>query len=60
MFLPYANLGLIVVDEAHEISFKQDDGVRYNARDVSVMVVGPPKAPPLESTMRATLAKGAQ
>jgi primosomal protein N' (replication factor Y) len=37
LFLPYGNLGLIVVDEAHEISFKQDDGVRYNARDVAVM-----------------------
>ncbi|ALE16942.1 Helicase PriA essential for oriC /DnaA-independent DNA replication [Altererythrobacter epoxidivorans] len=37
LFLPYRNLGLIVVDEAHEVSFKQDDGVRYNARDVSVM-----------------------
>ncbi|MEO0698498.1 MAG: primosomal protein N' [Pseudomonadota bacterium] len=37
LFLPYAHLGLIVVDEAHEVSFKQDDGVRYNARDVSVM-----------------------
>jgi primosomal protein N' (replication factor Y) len=37
LFLPYARLGLIVVDEAHEVSFKQDDGVRYNARDVSVM-----------------------
>ncbi len=37
LFLPYANLGLIVVDEAHEISFKQDEGVRYNARDVAVM-----------------------
>ncbi|MFO6448513.1 primosomal protein N' [Erythrobacter sp. NE805] len=37
LFLPYAELGLIVVDEAHEISFKQDDGVRYNARDVAVM-----------------------
>jgi len=37
LFLPYADLGLIIVDEAHEISFKQDDGVRYNARDVSVM-----------------------
>ncbi len=37
LFLPYADLGLIVVDEAHEVSFKQDDGVRYNARDVAVM-----------------------
>ena len=37
LFLPFAQLGLIVVDEAHEISFKQDDGVRYNARDVAVM-----------------------
>lgn len=37
LFLPYARLGLIVVDEAHETSFKQDDGVRYNARDVAVM-----------------------
>ncbi|HKX77054.1 MAG TPA: primosomal protein N' [Novosphingobium sp.] len=37
LFLPYASLGLIVVDEAHEISFKQDDGVRYNARDVAVI-----------------------
>ena len=37
LFLPFAKLGLIVVDEAHEVSFKQDDGVRYNARDVAVM-----------------------
>ena len=37
LFLPYAKLGLIVVDEAHETSFKQDEGVRYNARDVAVI-----------------------
>jgi primosomal protein N' (replication factor Y) len=37
LFLPYAKLGLLVVDEAHEVSFKQDDGVRYNARDVAVI-----------------------
>ena len=37
LFLPYARLGLVVVDEAHEVSFKQDDGVRYNARDVAVI-----------------------
>ncbi|MEH3100820.1 primosomal protein N' [Sphingomonas adhaesiva] len=37
LFLPYAQLGLIVVDEAHETSFKQEDGVHYHARDVAVM-----------------------
>ena len=37
LFMPFAKLGLIVVDEAHEVSFKQDDGVRYNARDVAVI-----------------------
>jgi len=37
LFLPYPNLGLIVVDEAHESSFKQEDGVHYHARDVAVM-----------------------
>ncbi|WP_449697105.1 primosomal protein N' [Allosphingosinicella flava] len=37
LFLPYADLGLIVVDEAHEVSFKQEDGVQYHARDVAVM-----------------------
>lgn len=37
LFLPYSNLGLIVVDEAHEPSFKQEDGVQYHARDTAVM-----------------------
>ncbi|MGZ8283990.1 MAG: primosomal protein N', partial [Allosphingosinicella sp.] len=35
--LPYRRLGLIVVDEAHEASFKQEEGVQYHARDVAVM-----------------------
>ncbi|WP_294334890.1 primosomal protein N' [uncultured Sphingomonas sp.] len=37
LFLPYPRLGLIVVDEAHETSFKQEEGVHYHARDVAVM-----------------------
>ena len=37
LFLPYHNLGLIIVDEAHETSFKQSEGVQYHARDVAVM-----------------------
>src|SRR3546814_20353838 len=37
LFLPYANPGLIIVDEAHETSFKQEDVVHYHARDVAVM-----------------------
>ena len=37
LFLPYPQLGLIVVDEAHETSFKQEEGVPYHARDVAVM-----------------------
>ncbi|NNC71602.1 MAG: primosomal protein N' [Sphingomonadaceae bacterium] len=37
LFLPYPKLGLIVVDEAHESAFKQEEGVMYHARDVAVM-----------------------
>lgn len=37
LFLPYTQLGVIIVDEAHEASFKQEDGVHYHARDVAVM-----------------------
>ncbi|MES1991459.1 MAG: primosomal protein N' [Pseudomonadota bacterium] len=37
LFLPFADLGLIVVDEEHEAAFKQDEGVNYHARDMAVV-----------------------
>jgi primosomal protein N' (replication factor Y) len=37
VFAPVANLGIVVVDEEHDGSFKQDDGVRYHGRDVALV-----------------------
>ena len=37
LFLPFPQLGLIVVDEEHEAAFKQEDGVVYHARDMAVV-----------------------
>lgn len=37
LFLPYADLGLIIVDEEHDAAYKQDEGVTYNARDMAVV-----------------------
>ena len=36
LFLPFEKLGIIIVDEEHDQSFKQDEGVTYNARDMAI------------------------
>jgi primosomal protein N' (replication factor Y) len=61
LFLPFRELGLIVVDEEHEAAYKQDDLVRYNARDMAVLraqvepcpVVLASATPSLESQVNA-------
>ncbi|MDP6603401.1 MAG: primosomal protein N' [Rhodospirillales bacterium] len=61
LFLPFPELGLIVVDEEHDGAFKQEDGVIYNARDMAVVrarleglpVVLVSATPSLESAVNA-------
>ncbi len=45
LFLPYANLGLIIVDEEHDQAYKQEDGVHYHARDMAVVRASIAKIP---------------
>ena len=62
LFLPFSDLGLIVVDEEHEQAYKQEDGVIYHARDMAVVraraancaIVLASATPSLESWMNAT------
>ena len=37
LFLPFPKLGLIIIDEEHDQAFKQEDGIRYHARDMAVV-----------------------
>src|SRR3954447_6063530 len=45
LFMPYANLGLIVVDEENDQAYKQEDGAHYHARDMAVKRVSISKIP---------------
>ncbi|MEM7295595.1 MAG: primosomal protein N' [Pseudomonadota bacterium] len=68
LFLPFRELGLIVVDEEHEGSYKQEDGVLYNARDMAVLraslidaqVILASATPSLESWANADMGKYAR
>ena len=45
LFLPYARLGLIIVDEEHDQAYKQDEGVHYHGRDMAVVRASIAKIP---------------
>src|SRR3954469_11615885 len=45
LFLPYADLGLIIIDEEHDQAYKQEDGAHYHARDMAVVRASIAKIP---------------
>ena len=55
LFLPWAKLGLIVVDEEHESAYKQDEGVPYHARDMAVLYGSVAKFPVVLSSATPSL-----
>jgi len=65
LFLPFAKLGLIIIDEEHDQSYKQDDGLHYQARDMAVVrarLAGAPivlasATPSLETDINAKAAR---
>ncbi len=55
LFLPYTKLGLIVIDESHDHSFKQEDAVNYQGRDMAVVRAKIEKFPVILSTATPSL-----
>ena len=50
LFLPYPDLGLIIVDEEHDPAYKQEDGVHYHARDMAIVRAHGAQIPVILST----------
>lgn len=55
VFIPFDNLGLIIMDESHDLSFKQQDGWRYSARDIAIKRASLLNIPILLGTATPTL-----
>ena len=55
LFLPFKNLGMIVVDEEHDSSYKQEEGGLYNARDMAVVLANLRKIPIVLSSATPSL-----
>ncbi len=55
LFLPYVNLGLIVVDEEHESAYKQEEILIYNARDMAVLRAATEQIPIILSSATPSL-----
>jgi primosomal protein N' (replication factor Y) len=55
IFAPIANLGLVIIDEEHDLSFKQIDGVRYSAKDAVIMRAKMQDIPVILGTATPTL-----
>ena len=55
IFTPMPKLGLIIIDESHDLSFKQQDGVRYNAKDIAIMRASRGQIPIVLGTATPTL-----